>query len=91
MRAEAVSDWLIRLIDPAVRQALLIGPEINVSDEENAAQSARRLSAVLLAEGIVMESQYDSKNERYRLMIKRTQHGNLHQTALDEDYVQSGD
>ncbi len=89
--AEAVIDRLSRLIDPAVLQALLINPEINISDEENAAQSARRLTAVLAAQGVAIESQYDEKTERYRLMIKRTQHGNLHQTALDEDFVQSGD
>ncbi len=89
--AEAVIDRLSRLIDPVVLRALLINPEISLADEDNAAQSARRLNAVLVAEGVVIESQYDEKSERYRLMIKRTQHGNLHQTALDEDFIQSGD
>ncbi len=89
--AEAVIDRMSRLIDPAVLQALLINPEIDLANEKNAALSARRLNAALSAEGVTLEPKYDEKNERYRLVIKRTQHGNLHQTSLDMDFVHSGD
>ena len=89
--AEAVIDRLSRLIDPAVLQALLVNPEVDLENEKSATQSARRLNAALGAEDIAIEPKYDEKNERYLLVIKRTQHGNLHLTALDVDFIQSGD
>jgi DNA gyrase subunit B len=89
--AEAVIDRMSRLIDPAVLRALLMNPEIDLANEKTAAASARRLNAALSAEDITLESKYDEKNERHLLVIKRTQHGNLHQTSLDMDFVHSGD
>ena len=89
--AEAVIDRMSRLIDPAVLQALLVNPEIDLANEKNAGQSARRLNAALSAEDIAIEPKYDEKNERYLLVIKRTQHGNLHLTSLDVDFIHSGD
>ncbi len=89
--AEAVIDRMSRLIDPAVLQALLVNPDIDLANEKSAAQSARRLNAALGAEDIAIEPKFDEKNERYLLVIKRTQHGNLHLTSLDEDFVHSGD
>ena len=89
--AEAVIDRMSRLIDPAVLQELLVNPDVSLDGEKNAAQSARRLSSALGPAGITVEPKYDDKNERYLLVIKRTQHGNLHQTSLDEDFLQSGD
>jgi DNA gyrase subunit B len=69
----------------------LVNPDVSLDGEKNAAQSARRLSSALGPAGITVEPKYDDKNERYLLVIKRTQHGNLHHTALDEDFLQSGD
>ncbi len=89
--AEAVIDRMSRLIDPAVLQALLVNPEVDLENEKSAAQSALRLNAALSAENIAIEPKYDEKNERYLLVIKRTQHGNLHLTSLDVAFIQSGD
>jgi DNA gyrase subunit B len=89
--AEAVIDRLSRLIDPAVLQSLLVNPELSVADEAAATQSAARLTTALTAAGIKVEPKFDEKTERYLLLIKRNQHGNLHQTALDQDFLQSGD
>jgi len=89
--AEAVIDRLSRLIDPAVLQVLLIDPEIDLANETSAANSARALSTALRAQDIVVEPKYDEKNERYLLSITRTQHGNLHHTSLDVDFLHSGD
>ncbi len=89
--AEAVIDRMSRLIDPAVLQALLRDPEIDLEDATSAAQSARRLNAALSAQDIVIEPKYDEKNEQHLLVIKRTQHGNLHLTTLDVDFIHSGD
>jgi len=90
--AEAVIERLGRWIDPAVLEALLGGPQIDLSNEKNAAQSARLLSAVLGdADGISISSQYDDKNKSYLLMISRMQHGNLRQSTLDAEFVHGGD
>jgi len=89
--AEAVIDRLSRLIDSAVLQQLLVDPEIDLSNEGSAAQSALRLSAALRADDVTIEPRYDEKNERHLLLINRTQHGNPHQTTLDHDFIISGD
>ena len=89
--AEAVIDRMSRLIDPAVLQALLRDPEVDLEDATSAAQSARRLNAALSAQDIAIEPKYDEKNEQHLLVIKRTQHGNLHLTSLDVDFIHSGD
>ncbi len=89
--AEAVIDRMSRLIDPAVLQSLLVNPQLDLADEKSAAQSAKRLTAALSTEDMTIEPRYDEKSESYLLVIKRTQHGNLHQTALDEAFIHSGD
>ena len=89
--AEAVIDRMSRLIDPTVLQALLVNPEISLADAQNAALSAERLSAALSAADIRIEPGFDEKTERHLLRIKRTHHGNLHQTVLDDDFLHSGD
>ncbi len=89
--AEAVIERMSRLIDPAVLQVLLDTPQVDLSSEEAAAQSARRIQAALAGADIEIDPKYDEKNERYLLLIKRTQHGNLHYTSLDTDFIQSGD
>jgi DNA gyrase subunit B len=89
--AEAVIDRLSRLIDPAVLRALLVNPDIDIASRALAERSAALLNAALAAENIVVVPKYDEKTEQYLLAISRTQHGNLHHTALDSDFVQSGD
>jgi len=89
--AEAVIDRMSRMIDPAVLQALLVNPKVDLQNEKAAVQSARNLNAALSEQDIVVESKFEEKRERYLLLITRTQHGNLHHTALDEDFLHSGD
>ena len=89
--AEAVIDRLSRLIDRTVLQQLLVHPEVDLSSETSAAISAQRLKDGLAADDITIEPRYDEKNERYLLLINRTQHGNPHQTTLDHDFIISGD
>jgi len=89
--AEAVIERMSRLIDPAVMRALLKDIEVDLDSASSATQSARRLNAALDGEGIVVEPQYDEKNEQHLLLIRRTQHGNPHLTSLDADFVHSGD
>ncbi|HMK13710.1 MAG TPA: DNA topoisomerase (ATP-hydrolyzing) subunit B [Burkholderiales bacterium] len=89
--AEAVIERLSRIIDPVVLYALLKQPEIDLTDASSAKKSASALSLLVPQDELQIEAQYDEKNERYQLLIKKTQHGNLRLTALDQDFLQSGD
>ncbi len=89
--AEAVIERLSRIIDPVVLYALLKQPEIELSDAPSVKKSAAALATLVPQEELQIEAQYDEKNERYQLLIKKTQHGNLRLTTLDQDFLQSGD
>ncbi|HVS26919.1 MAG TPA: DNA topoisomerase (ATP-hydrolyzing) subunit B [Burkholderiales bacterium] len=89
--AEAVVERLGRIIDPGVLYALLKQPDIDLSDEQSTRESAGVLSRQLAGEELQIEPQYDDKNERYQLLIKKTRHGNQRVTVLDPDFLQSGD
>lgn len=89
--AEAVIERLSRIIDSTVLYALLQQPEIDLSDAPSAKRSAAALETQVLREELQIEAPYDEKNERYQLLIKKTQHGNLRYSTLDQDFLQSGD
>ena len=89
--AEAVIERLSRIIDSTVLYALLQQPEIDLSDAPSAKRSAAALETQVPREDLQIEAPYDEKNERYQLLIKKTQHGNLRYTTLDQDFLQSGD
>lgn len=89
--AEAVIERLSRIIDSTVLYALLQQPEIDLSDAPSAKRSAAALETQVPREELQIEAPYDEKNERYQLLIKKTQHGNLRYTTLDQDFLQSGD
>ena len=89
--AEAVIDRMTRLIDPAVLHALLGGVEVDLSDEAHAEESARRLKSAIAGEGFEIAANYDEKTETWRLLMKRAQHGNQRLTALDREFLHSGD
>jgi len=38
-----------------------------------------------------VHASYDGKTERWRVIVKRTLHGNTHEYVFDEDFVASGD
>jgi len=89
--AEAVIERLGKRIDPAVLAALLKDPEISLADAQSAQRSAERLTALCAPAGLVIEPQYDQKNETQVLVIKRLQHGNLRVGYLDNEFLGSGD
>jgi DNA gyrase subunit B len=89
--AEAVIDRLGKRIDGAVLAALLRDPDISLADEAAAQRSARRLTELCGEPGLVIEAEYDQKNETHVLSIKRMQHGNLRVGYLDSDFLESGD
>ncbi|HYA20228.1 MAG TPA: DNA topoisomerase (ATP-hydrolyzing) subunit B [Burkholderiales bacterium] len=89
--AEAIIERLSQIVDVAVLYALLKGPDIDLSDAPSAKKSAAALALLVPKDELQIEAQYDEKNERYQLLIKKTQHGNLRFTSLDEDFLRSGD
>ena len=89
--AEAVIDRLGKRIDPAVMAALLKAPELSLVDAQSAQHSAERLTALCKPAGLVIEAQYDQKNETQVLAIKRLRHGNLRIGYLDNEFLESGD
>ena len=90
--AEAVIERVSRLVDEDVLHALLVKPvTLDLTDERAAQESARALNAMLAGRNIRVIPQLDEKNERYMLIVNRTQHGIERHCYIDSDFVQSGD
>jgi len=89
--AEAVINRLARLIDTEALHAVLRGAKIDLGDADRARASAERLMAMLQPEGVKVYARYDDKHERHRLVIERNRHGNVRMSAIDDDFLVSGD
>ena len=90
--ARAVIDRIARLIDRDVLVAILgNGLKLDLHDAEATRASAERLQRVLAEKEMVVTSHFDEKNERHRLLIERSVHGNSRRCVIDEDFVLSGD
>jgi len=87
--AEAVIERMRRLTDSAVMYALMNHPEIDLSNEANAVDSAKKLGPHV--NGAEIRAEYDEMNERYRLKIERLSHGNIQASYLDQEFLHSGD
>jgi DNA gyrase subunit B len=89
--AEAVIERLARLVDPAALRALLGGVTLDLSSEATARRSAIALQAAIGDPEVTAEARYDETTEVRRLIIIRTHHGTPHATAIDADFLASGD
>jgi DNA gyrase subunit B len=89
--AEAVIDRVARLVDPAALHALLTGLAIDLSTQDSAASSAAVLQRAIDNPDITVQPHYDAPAEQRRLIIVHTRHGTPHATALDADFLASGD
>ena len=89
--AEAVIDRVARLVDPAALHALLTGLAIDLSTQDSAAASAAALQRAIGNPDITVQPHYDTPAEQRRLIIVHTRHGTPHATALDSDFLASGD
>jgi DNA gyrase subunit B len=89
--AEAVIERVRRLVDDQVLYALLRGLEVDLSDAQQAEQSAARLQDAVGGPGLTIRPRYDDTTERWSLEIERMQHGNSRITVLDRDFLASGD
>ena len=89
--AEAVIERLARVVDPAALRAILSGVRLDLSSEPTARRSASALQAAIDDTEVVAEARYDATNEVHRIIIVRTHHGTPHATAIDADFLASGD
>jgi len=87
--AEAVIERMSQVIDKNVMYALLRRPDVDLSSEQAAIDSAARLAA--RAKDVEIIAEFDDVHERYRLKIMRMAHGNVMTSHLDNDFVESGD
>jgi len=89
--AEAVIERMSSLIDSEVMHALLRHSDIDLSNAELAGESAARLAEQVNAANITIVPKYDAATEEYRLKISRMHHGNVRNSYIDQDFLQSGD
>ena len=89
--AEAVIERMSSLIDSEVMHALLRHSDVDLSNEGLATESAARLAAQVNAANITIVPKYDAATEEYRLKISRVHHGNVRNSYIDQDFLQSGD
>ena len=89
--AEAVIERVSRWIDRDTLQALLRGVQVDLSRRDLAEASVESLAAALPANGVLVSAHFDPKTERYQVRIERTRHGNVRVTAIDSEFVHSGD
>ncbi|TMH61516.1 MAG: DNA gyrase subunit B, partial [Betaproteobacteria bacterium] len=89
--AEAVVERLARLIDPSALYAMLGGVRVELGTEAAATRSAQALQDAIADPELRVEARYDAAAETRRLTIVRTHHGTPHVTALDGDFLASGD
>lgn len=87
--AEAVIERMSQVIDSHIMHALLRQPDIDLSSEQAANDSAAKLAERVKDVQIVAE--FDSIHERHRLKIMRMSHGNVLTSYLDSDFLESTD
>ncbi|HZR01732.1 MAG TPA: DNA topoisomerase (ATP-hydrolyzing) subunit B [Burkholderiales bacterium] len=88
---EAVIDRLSKRHDRAVLNAVLKGLEINLVDAAAAEATAIQLTEKLAGPGVWVEAQFDESQEAYRLVIRKSVHGNVRTSVIDQDLLDSGD
>jgi DNA gyrase subunit B len=91
LMAEAVIERLARAIEPVALRAMLNGAKVDLDSETAAEESAVALMAAIDDPEIKVEARYDAATEVRRLVIIRTHHGTPHATAIDNDFLATGD
>jgi DNA gyrase subunit B len=89
--AEAVIDRTERLVDRSVLEALLEGPDVDLSSRASAQASAKRLVSIVNNPHVKIQAELDEATESHRLKIHCVRHGNEYFGVLDRDFLQSGD
>jgi DNA gyrase subunit B len=93
LSCEAIVARLSRTIDEEALAALRRGVKVDLSSAQSAGASALRLKEAMAVNGngVAVRARYDEKHEQHQLVIQRNHHGNTRTSALDQDFLQSGD
>jgi DNA gyrase subunit B len=91
LMAEAVIERLARVIEPAALRAMLNGARVDLETETSAAASAAALQGAIDDPEVKVEARYDAASEVRRIVVVRTHHGTPHASAIDADFLASGD
>ncbi|HQU49574.1 MAG TPA: DNA topoisomerase (ATP-hydrolyzing) subunit B [Casimicrobiaceae bacterium] len=89
--AEAVIERSSRMVDPAALYAMLSGVKVDLGTDTAANRSARELAEAIGDPEVTVEARYDTAAESRRLVIVRRHHGTPHASAIDTDFLESGD
>ena len=89
--AEAVIERVARLTDSQGLHAMLNGVRVDLTSEGAAHRSAQALQEAIGEADVTVEARYDAATETRRLVIIRMHHGTPHITAIDGDFLASGD
>jgi DNA gyrase subunit B len=89
--AEAVIERVSRAVEPAALYALLTGVKLDLSSGALANTSATDLARGIADPDVTVVARYEEQTEQHRLIIVRTRHGTPHATAIDADFIASGD
>jgi len=85
-----VVDRLARVIDREILQALLKNVLLDLSSAAASEKSAQDLARLLPVPEYEVSSQYDERNESYRLVVRKQVHGNIQVSQIDQDFVEGG-
>ena len=88
---EAVIERVARWIDRDALEALLRGVQIDLSRRDLAEASAAALAVALSGREFRVSARFDPKTERYQVRVEHTKHGNVRVSAVDQEFVHSGD
>jgi DNA gyrase subunit B len=91
LMAEAVIERLARAIEPVALRAMLVGVRVDLDTEASAEASAAALQSAIDDPEVKVEARYDAASEVRRIVVVRTHHGTPHVTAIDNDFLASGD
>ena len=96
--AEAVIRRIARILPKEVLEALLEIPDVTVTTEQEAESAVQRLNAIILLrqEGenhaaVTLQHEVDDLTGNFRLRILKTDHGVVHASFMDSEFLTSGD
>ena len=89
--AEAVIERVGKVYDKTTLYTMLKAPVLDMSDLKAAQKSAEALAKALDDPAVTFRAEYNETTESCRILITRTYHGNLQVSALDKDFLESGD
>lgn len=88
-QSKAVIERLGQIIDRAALLAISSGVVIDLSDQQNAMESASALQTEMRDPEIKVDAQYDADKERWRLRISHYIYGNTHHTFIEPEFLRS--